>query len=116
MTKLSYADIGRRLQKARKDTGYTQEDIEEHLGINRVTISNIENGRCKIDSITLKKLADFYGYSVEYFLELEDEHEDLAIAFRNEARSEKEQTIINWVRKILFNYSALKEIYHEKVE
>lgn len=112
---LSYADIGERLREARKQSGFTQEDVERKLNISRVTISNIENGRSKIDSITLKRLADAYGFSVEYFLESEEEHEDVSIFFRADEVSAHEQEIVNWVRNILFNYIQLKEIYLEEI-
>lgn len=112
---LSYIDIGKRLQVARRQSGFTQDDVEEQLGINRVAISNIENGKSKIDSITLKKFADLYGFSIEFFLESEEEHEETSVFFRADEVNKYEQKVVNNVRKILFNYTELKEINVQEV-
>lgn len=112
---LSYVDIGKRLQNARKQSGLTQSDVESRLGINRVIISNIENGKSKIDSIMLKRFADLYGFSVEYFLELEKDYDYDLIHFRADEINVYEHAIVNNVRKILFNYIQLKEILNEEM-
>lgn len=113
---LSYADIGKRLQKARKKSGFTQEDVEKYLKISRVMISNIENGKSKIDSIMLKKFADLYGFSVEYFLNNEVEEDEAGVLFRTDALNEYEYEFVNRVKKILKNYIYMKEILGEEIE
>jgi transcriptional regulator with XRE-family HTH domain len=101
---LTFEQIGRRLKEAREAAGFTQTEVEEMVGINRVTVSNIERGKMKIDSLLLKRLADLYGYSLMYFLEEPEEHQKLTIAFRSDGLSEEEKEGINWAKKILFNY------------
>lgn len=112
---LDYADIGKRLQYARRQSGYTQDEVEKLLGINRVLISNIENGKSKIDSIMLKNFADLYGFSIEYFLESERENDNDLVYFRADEINKHEQEVINKTRKILFNFIQLKEISIEEV-
>ena len=112
-SKLTFVEIGKRLKEARESSGLTQSDVEEMTGINRVTISNIERGQKKIDSLLLKKLADIYGYSLMYFLEEPEEFEELSIAFRTDGLDEKEKENINWTKKLLFNFNDLKEIKKE---
>jgi len=112
---LSYVAIGKRLQSARKQAGFTQEDVEKQLDISRVMISNIENGKSKIDSIMLKKFADLYGFSVEYFLAYGEEQDDAGVLFRTDELNEYEFEVVNNVRKILFNYIQLKEILNEEI-
>ena len=114
VSNLTFEQIGRRLKEAREDTGLTQMDVEDMIGINRVTVSNIERGKIKIDSLLLKKLADLYGYSLMYFLEEPNEHQELTIAFRADGLSEEEKVGVNWAKKIIFNYSDLKEIEKEE--
>jgi len=112
-SKLTFEEIGKRLKKARESSGFTQSDVEELTGINRVTISNIERGQKKIDSLLLKKFARLYGYSLMYFLEEPEEFEEVSIAFRAEELNDEEKENINWTKKILFNYNDLKEIKKE---
>ena len=38
-------EIGKRVAKARKELGYTQQQLSEKTRINKTTISEIENGR-----------------------------------------------------------------------
>ncbi|NLG89005.1 MAG: helix-turn-helix transcriptional regulator, partial [Clostridiaceae bacterium] len=92
---LSYVDIGKRLQNARKQAGFTQEDVEKQLNISRVMISNIENGKSKIDSIMLKKFADLYGFSVEHFLTCEEEQDNAGVFFRTDELNEYEYKVVN---------------------
>lgn len=111
--KLTFADIGGRLRKAREESGFTQTDVEEMTGINRVTVSNIERGHKKIDSLLLKKFANLYGYSLMYFLEEPSDHQELSISFRRESLNKEETESVTWAKKILFNFSDLKEISEE---
>ena len=41
----SRADIGKKISTSRKALGYTQQKLSEIAGINKTTISEIENGR-----------------------------------------------------------------------
>lgn len=112
---VSYKSIGRRLQSARKQSGLTQDDVENTLGLNRVTISNIENGKSKVDSITLKRFADLYGYSVGYFLEPENNDNKMSVFFRADSANPEEREIVKRVENILFNYNQMKEVYLEEI-
>jgi len=57
-----------RLRQAREYLGLTQEFVAKHTGIPRTAINEIENGKRRVDSLELKRLADVYRYSVAYFL------------------------------------------------
>tara|TARA_R110000751_G_scaffold68236_3_gene138916 strand:- start:12738 stop:12995 length:258 start_codon:yes stop_codon:yes gene_type:complete len=41
----SRADIGKQISTSRKALGYTQQKLSEIAGVNKTTISEIENGR-----------------------------------------------------------------------
>lgn len=62
-----YAEtFGKKLKKARKDAGYTQEQITDLLKIAQSTLSQYENGGREPDIETIGKLADFYCVSVDW--------------------------------------------------
>lgn len=60
-----WKELGARLREAREYRGYSQEDIANCLNISRSSVSLLENGERKIDSVEMKKLADFYDTSVD---------------------------------------------------
>jgi transcriptional regulator with XRE-family HTH domain len=112
-SKLTYVEIGKRLKKAREASSFTQTEVEEMTGIDRITVSIIERGQKKIDSLLLKKLADLYGYSLMYFLEEPEEFEEISMAFNTDDLSNKEKENIKWTKKLLFNFNDLLEIMIE---
>ena len=57
-----------RLRKLRKARRMTQSDVAKIVGIGQSGYSFWENGRSKIDDASLKKLAGFYGVTVDYIL------------------------------------------------
>jgi Helix-turn-helix. len=57
-----------KLKKARKDSGYRQQQIEDITGINRTTLSRYENGEREPDIETLGLLADFYEVSLDWLV------------------------------------------------
>ena len=56
------------LKALRKAKGLTQVELARFLGISQNNYSYWENGKVKIDNDSLKKLADFYGVSIDYLL------------------------------------------------
>lgn len=61
--------LGELLREAREYLGLSQDDVAEHLGIPRPSVSAIEGGKRKVSSLELKKLARLYRRPVSYFLE-----------------------------------------------
>ena len=57
-----------KLKKARENTGFTQREIEQELGIKQSTLASYEIGRTQPDLENLGKLADFYLVSVDWLL------------------------------------------------
>lgn len=65
-------DIGQKLKTARAAAGLTQEAVAEALGVSRQTVSNWENSRTYPDIISVIRLSDLYGVSLDALLK-EDE-------------------------------------------
>lgn len=65
-------EFGKRLQKARKDTGITQEELGNRVGVLGNHISCLERGRktCSID--VLLYLSEALGVSTDYLLKGEN--------------------------------------------
>lgn len=57
-----------RLKTLRKEKGVTQKEVGEYLGISYQAYSHYENGLRNPDNETLKKLATYFGVSVDYLL------------------------------------------------
>lgn len=57
-----------RLKQAREETGYTQREIAQIIGISKSTIASYEMGRTEPKIEILGKLADFYGVSADWLI------------------------------------------------
>jgi len=60
--------IGVKIKKSRAESGLTQEQAAEALGISRQTISNWENEKSYPDIISVLKMSDLYNVSLDYLL------------------------------------------------
>lgn len=60
--------FGDRLKALREDKGYMQRDVARDLEIAPNTLSGYERGTRNPDSITLKKLSEYYNVSIDYLL------------------------------------------------
>jgi len=63
--------LGQRLQTVRKTKKINQEEVARYLDVKRQTYSAYERGVSVPDSLTLKKLADYFEVSTEYFFDYE---------------------------------------------
>ncbi|MDD3338142.1 MAG: helix-turn-helix transcriptional regulator [Lachnospiraceae bacterium] len=61
-------DIGKQLKDARISAGLTQENVAEKINVSRQTISNWENEKTYPDLISIIKLSDLYGISLDALL------------------------------------------------
>lgn len=60
-------EIGRKLRTLRKGKKLTQKDVADRLGLVRATISNYEVGRRTPHLSDLKRFAELYGVTLDYF-------------------------------------------------
>lgn len=61
--------LGKRFREVREYLGFSQQMVADRTGIARSSISDIERGARKVDSLELKKLARLYRRPVGYFLD-----------------------------------------------
>ena len=86
--------IGTRLQSARKAKRINQEEVARYLDVKRQTYSAYERGVSVPDSLTLKKLADFFEVSTEYFFDYEGN-----AGSRSGAQNEQEEKLLMLARR-----------------
>ena len=105
-----FAEVGKRLKDARESRGFTQEQIEKYLNINRVQLSYYETGKREIGMSTLIKLADLYGYSTAYFLGDTETEMPAAISFRAEGIAEEDFETIALVHRFTKNLKYMNSL------
>ena len=57
-----------RLKELRKNTGYTQKEIAEHIGTSQPSYQNWEKGTRQPSRNTIQKIANFFNVSTDYLL------------------------------------------------
>ena len=68
-------NIGKRIKKLRESTNISQSNLAEVLGMNRVTISKIENGERKIYAEEIIKFSEYFNISSDVLLDLKEDIE-----------------------------------------
>ena len=90
-----------RLRETRKQLGYTMKFIAQKVGVTESAISQYETGKRQPDFLTVSRLADFLGVSVDYLLgrddseteTQEDQSSDRIKQFMHEAKDLSEHEI-----------------------
>lgn len=109
MATLDLANIGRKLQDARKKSGLTQEQVAGILDINQVQLSYYENGKREINLSLLEKLANLYSYELSYFVsDIAVKEPDIQLAFRAEELADEDLQTIVWAKDFLNNLEFLR--------
>lgn len=113
MLNLSYEVIGERLRIAREKNSMTQTEAASYLGVKREVVSYYETGKRPIDIITLSKLADIYGYSLNFFLnkeEIQVSEKPVMVAFRAENLTEGDLKTVAWAKKFVMNLDKINKM------
>jgi transcriptional regulator with XRE-family HTH domain len=102
----SRARLAERLREAREYLGLSQQFVADHTRISRVAISEIENGRRRVEALELKALAGLYKYPVSYFLEdnLEQPESIRALAREAQGLTDKDREEVIRFAQFLKNY------------
>lgn len=92
------------LKKIRKDSNYTQKDVYTYLHTSPNGYASYEQGRTEPNIDTLKKLADFFGVSVDYLLGRSDDFGTVVIhSDPSEMLTSDEKRLISAYRKLVPN-------------
>jgi transcriptional regulator with XRE-family HTH domain len=85
-----YKRLGVKIKKIREHLDLSQERIAELLGINRVSISQIENGKRKISAEEIAKLARIFNMPSDVLLDLE---KDINVILSTKTTQKEKQEI-----------------------
>lgn len=66
---MSYKSIGKQLQLAREEAGWSQEQMAARIGCSQSALSNYEKGKRRIYLAQLEKIAEILNRPLEYFLQ-----------------------------------------------
>ena len=72
-------DFGLRLRELREKKRLSQQQLADWLGLTRSSISNYENNTQTPPADTLVRLADIYGVSVDYLLEVKNDRKRVLV-------------------------------------
>lgn len=84
--------IAERLQELRKQSGYSQEQVAEMLGLSRQAISKWESGQGKPEIDNIVKLTEIYNVSADYIL-LDTEKVSVPVPEKKELSREYKKAI-----------------------
>ncbi len=97
--------LGKRLREIRQARGLSQEQIAKILGLNRSTVSQIENGKRSLAADELSSVSDALGISIDSLL---DPDKEIDVVLEEESvRREKGRLRINVPEK---NVMKFKEV------
>lgn len=71
-----------KIKKLRIDKNVTQKQLGEMFGVDRATIANWEMGRRKPSTDVMKKLAEYFGVSLDYIYDMPVSDETIDNAMR----------------------------------
>ncbi len=106
-------DLGKNLSAARKKKGMSQEEVAEHLGISRQTVSKWETNETLPDVFQANKLAKLYDMSLDKLMEYDVQIETIEKAIQN--TSEETSKKVDWTKMWAQKYPVLAT-YPEKVD
>lgn len=94
-------EIGALIRDARNQTGLTQEQAAEALGVSRQTISNWETGKSYPDIISVIRMSDLYDVSLDHLLKEEtsvkQSYKDYLQESTNTVSSRRTQSVVTLV-------------------
>jgi len=107
-------ELGRRLKSVRKSVGLTQEEVSKRTDLGRTALSEIENGKRRVDSVELEQLAEVYGVRISDFFEEDPVDTSSIVAkFRSDPELADDDTLDEAVRRYVRLCSTVAELEGE---
>lgn len=103
-------DIATRLKEARLSAGLTQDELADQLGIPRPSLTNMEQGKRKIEINELLRLARILKQPLEWFLEEIQQDSGLEVLARTRGVEERDAAIIRATEFRVREYHELRKL------
>ncbi|MBQ8885703.1 MAG: helix-turn-helix transcriptional regulator [Clostridia bacterium] len=65
-------EVGKRLRQARKESGYTQEEVAKKMGILQPAYARYETGKIQLNYDQIKFLCDLFSCTPDYLFGYEE--------------------------------------------
>lgn len=90
--------IGSRIREERVRAGVKQEVLAEAVGIDAPRLSRIEQGKRGIDSLILRRIANYFSLPMDAFFAAPEQ--EVALARRGDAADGAMQDMLGWARRL----------------
>ena len=97
------ATINEKLKMMREKAGLRQGQIADYLGVTQTFISKVETGERNLTVDQLESVVNLYGYSLDAFVNAEEDIHPIRFAFRAQDVSREDLHIIADIGKIAIN-------------
>jgi transcriptional regulator with XRE-family HTH domain len=94
-------DIAELIKQARKDKGITQEQAAEELMVSRQTISNWERGKSLPDIVSVVRMSELYGLSLDQLLKGDQKMIDKIERDERSAAADRKLFRFGWIAVVL---------------
>lgn len=101
-------EIKDRIRKLRLQKGLNQPELARIMNVSKQTISNWENGNRIPDTLTIKKLADFFNVSTDYILDKDNQLSSLSNIVIDKSKINKNNTLSDDFVDILVQHGKIK--------
>lgn len=104
--------LAERLREVREYLGLPQQFVADHTRISRVAISEIENGKRRVEALELEAFAALYKHPVSYFLEgaLEQPEAIRALAREAQGLTDKDREEVLRFAQFLKSYGMSRNV------
>lgn len=99
--------LGMRIRQIRERVSLSQDDLAKHLGLSRVTVSQIESGQRKVNAGEMAILARMFNVTADILLDLE---KDIQVALEQQEESQEKERAQIRISVPQKNLSKFKEV------
>lgn len=105
--------LSEQLKIIRKANKFTQQGLADAIGIERSTYASYETGRNKPDVVLLKRIADVFGVSSDFILEIDTtaplNMEDIPVQYKKKSGNKLVSTLSKEEKSVLAKYRLLSD-------
>jgi len=107
---LNFELVGKRFNKLRSMSGFTQSQIAEYLQVDQSYISKCEKNERQFSVDILEKAANLFGCSIDYFTNEDSEFSPMPTALRAKSVTTEDLETIAAMNKIALNLRYMEDL------